>query len=63
MERWSGGGGGQRSRDKINHHHHVLHVCHLGDFLHVPWVGHLRNVIVFLSILYNSGLLQLEGGR
>ena len=43
-----------RSRDKVNHHHHyVLHVCHLGHFLHVPRVGHLAQYYCFLSILYN----------
>ena len=48
---------GQRSRDNVNYHHHVLHVGQLGHFLHVPRIGHVhitytsyrkRNVLVFL---------------
>ena len=44
---------GQRSRDKVNHHYHVLHVAHLGQFLHVPRVGHFPQCYCFLTILYN----------
>ena len=64
VERWSSGG--QRSRGKINHHHHhVLNVGHLGHFLQVPRVGHLAPYYCFLSILYNwanaTGGLVVEG--
>ena len=69
--RWSGGaeekvkGQGQRSRDKVNHqHHHVLHVSHLGQFLHVPRVGHLAQIYCFLSIIYNlTNATAREEGR
>ena len=57
----------QRSGDKNNYYHHVLHVSHLGHFLYyVPREGHLalRNVIVFLSILYKwANATGAEEGR
>ena len=50
---------------KVNYHHHVLHLGHMGHFLIVPHVGHLHIIAhtqcyCFQSILYNSGLVQLE---
>ena len=56
---------GQRSSDKVNHHHdHVLHVGHVGHFLHVPRVGHLAQCYSFLSILYNwANATEGEEGR
>ena len=68
VERWSGGAEevkcqGQRSHDKVNHHHHhVLHVGHLGHILHVPRVGHIAQYYWFY-LSYITGLMQLEGKK
>ena len=63
VERWRGGRVEvQRSKVivKVNHHDYVLRVGHFGHFLHVTRVGHLAQCYCFLSILYNSGQMQLE---
>ena len=39
--------------EESQYHHLVLHVVHLGNFLHVPRVGLLGQCYCFLSILYN----------
>ena len=49
----------------VNYHHHVLHVGRLGHIIHVTHVDHLHIIAhaqcyCFLSILYNSGQMQLE---
>ena len=66
--------GGQWSKVnvKVNYHHHVFNVDHLGHFLHVPRVGHLHIIahaqcyckvkgykllcLVLSFILYQTGL-------
>ena len=48
-----GKGGRSKFNVKVNYHHYVLRVGHLGNFLHVPRVGHLAQCYCFLSILYN----------
>ena len=50
---------------KVKFQDHVLHVVHLGHFIHVSQVGHLHIIAhaqcyCFISILYNSGLMQQE---
>ena len=42
---------GAEEEEEENHHHH--HVQPLGQFRHLPRVGHLAKFYCFLSILYN----------
>ena len=67
-----GGGRVEVQRSKVNvtvnYHHHVLQVGNLSHFLHIlhiPHIGHLHIIAqvqcyCLLSILYNSGLMQIE---